>query len=271
MLAVESVWLWAGLTGYAASAAVAWHSMWSRHQRDGLILILLLTGVALLAVAITERWLRVGYGPFLTMFEILLSNLFSLGFILGLVFWRVPLARPALLVSLLVLLILGAWILFVPSGPSYLPATYENNWLWVHVAMGKVFLGTCLVAVGLAGVLLLRRFDAFSVLLSGLPDTPILDAVAWRFVAVAFVFESLMVIAGAVWAQDAWGRYWDWDPLETWSFVTWLMLGLSLHLRVTYTLPLWSGWLMILCVFSLAFLTFFGVPFISASPHKGAV
>lgn len=271
MFAAESAWLWAGLTGYTASAAVAWHSVWVHRRRDGLILALLLTGVVLLAVAIAERWLRVGYGPFLTMFEILLSNLFSLGLILALVSWRVPLARPALLVSLFILLILGAWILAVPSGQSYLPATYENNWLWVHVAMGKVFLGTCLIAVGLAGVLLLRQIDAPRRLFSGLPANRILDAVAWRFVAVAFVFESLMVIAGAVWAQDAWGRYWDWDPLETWSFVTWLTLGLSLHIRVTYTIPLWLGWLMILIVFILAFLTFFGVPFISVSPHKGAV
>jgi len=152
-----------------------------------------------------------------------------------------------------------------------LPATYENYWLWVHVAVGKVFLGMCLVATGLAGVLLLRRIGALAGLFAGLPDSRVLDALAWRFVAVAFVFESLMLIAGAVWAQDAWGRYWDWDPLETWSFVTWLVLAIVLHARLTYNLPLWLGWSAILVVFALAFLTFFGVPFVSVSPHKGAV
>jgi ABC-type transport system involved in cytochrome c biogenesis permease subunit len=87
--------------------------------------------------------------------------------------------------------------------------------------------------------------------------------------AFAFVFHSLMLIAGAVWAQDAWGRYWAWDPLETWAFMTWLALGASLHLRLTYRIPPWIGWLLILGVFILAFLTFFGVPFVSLAPHKG--
>jgi len=111
LFTAETAWLWAGLTGYTASAAVAWHSLYTRRSRDPLVLSLLSAGIALLAVAIAARWLRLGYGPFLTMFEILLSNLFSLGLILGLVYWRVPLARPALPGASVVLLLLGAWIL----------------------------------------------------------------------------------------------------------------------------------------------------------------
>jgi ABC-type transport system involved in cytochrome c biogenesis permease subunit len=205
------------------------------------------------------------------MFEILLSNLFSLGLVLAVACWLYPLVRPALLVASSVLLLLGAWSLLVSPAAGHLPATYDNNWLWVHVVMGKVFLGTCLVSTGLAGVLLLRRIGIFDRLFSELPDSMVLDVLAWRFVAIAFVFESLMLIAGAVWAQDAWGRYWDWDPLETWSFITWLTLAIVLHVRVTWHVPPSWGWVMILAVFTLAFLTFFGVPFVSVSPHKGAV
>ena len=80
-----------------------------------------------------------------------------------------------------------------------------------------------------------------------------------------------MLIAGAIWAQDAWGRYWAWDPLETWSFITWLLLALALHVRVTFKpTPVRTAW-MVMVVFVMAFLTFFGVPFISESTHKGAV
>jgi ABC-type transport system involved in cytochrome c biogenesis permease subunit len=80
-----------------------------------------------------------------------------------------------------------------------------------------------------------------------------------------------MLIVGAVWAQDAWGRYWAWDPLETWAFATWLALALVLHARATFRpAPRWHG-AMLIAVFVLAFLTFFGVPFISTAPHKGAV
>ena len=86
-----------------------------------------------------------------------------------------------------------------------------------------------------------------------------------------FVFETLMLIAGAIWAQDAWGRYWGWDPLETWAFLTWLALAFFIHLRVTFKLRPRAGAYAIITVFVLAFLTFFGVPFVSTAPHKGAV
>jgi len=81
----------------------------------------------------------------------------------------------------------------------------------------------------------------------------------------------LMLVAGAVWAQDAWGRYWAWDPLETWAFVTWLTLAGFLHARASLKLAPAAGAAMIMAVFVVAFLTFFGVPFVSMAPHKGAI
>jgi len=85
------------------------------------------------------------------------------------------------------------------------------------------------------------------------------------------IFDSLMLIAGAVWAQDAWGRYWAWDPIETWAFLTWLMLGAALHVRITFKPSPRRGAILVLATFVLGFLTFFGVPFITMAPHKGAV
>jgi len=267
----EAVWLWSGVLGYTGSAVAAWTGLRMRRNHDAIVLALLSAGALMFAVAITERWLQVGHGPFLNMFEILLSNLFSLGLIYALVFWRIPLVRPGALVVLPVLLILSAWILVVPSRSGLLPPTYDTVLLWVHVGVGKVFLGFCLVAVGLAGILLVKQLAVCRPMLGGLPDEALLDAVAWRMMMLAFVFHSLMLIAGAVWAQDAWGRYWDWDPLETWAFLTWLALAATLHARITWKLPLWVGWLLIILVFVLAFLTFFGVPFLSVAPHKGMI
>jgi ABC-type transport system involved in cytochrome c biogenesis permease subunit len=130
----------------------------------------------------------------------------------------------------------------------------------VHVALGKVFLGAVLVAVGLSGMILAR-----------LPRPEALEELAFRFMAIGFVFETLMLVSGAIWAQDAWGRYWAWDPLETWAFLTWLSLAAFLHARVAFRLSPRASALMILGVFALAFLTFFGVPFVSTAPHKGAI
>jgi cytochrome c-type biogenesis protein CcsB len=69
-----------------------------------------------------------------------------------------------------------------------------------------------------------------------LPSAEVLDRVAYRTIAFAFPIWTFAVIAGAIWAEQAWGRYWGWDPKETWSFITWVIFAGYLHARAT------SGW-----------------------------
>ncbi len=266
----EMAWILGGIAAYLTGAVAAWRGVILRRVADRTVLVATLAAVVLFAVAIALRWTRAGYGPFLTMYEILLSNLFSLGLLYFLVLWRIPLARPGALIVLPVLLLLGGWIAVVPAEAGQLPATYETVWLWVHVGVGKVFLGICLAAAGLAGFMLMRRAGAMQ-FLHALPEDRALDTLVWRMMSIAFVFHSLMLIAGAVWARDAWGHFWTWDPLETWAFVTWLVLAMTLHARITWRMPPWGGWTLVLLIFLLAFLTFFGLPFGSIGPHKGII
>ncbi len=69
-----------------------------------------------------------------------------------------------------------------------------------------------------------------------LPSAEVLDRIAYRTIAFAFPIWTFAVIAGAIWAENAWGRYWGWDPKETWSFITWVIFAGYLHARAT------SGW-----------------------------
>jgi len=271
LIVPEIPWILTGIAAYFAGSFAVWFGVMRHRNFDEFVLAMLVAGVIFFTVAITVRWLRTDYGPFLTLFEVILSNLFSLGLIYTLVFLFYPAIRSSALIVIPFFLFLGVWLLILPSEAGKLPATYQTFWLWIHVAVGKVFLGICLVAVGLAAILLLRKMVRTDVWLASLPDDHVLDSYVWRFIAVAFVFHSLMLLAGAVWAQDAWGRYWAWDSLETWAFITWLLLGLSLHLKLTYRIPPWSGWLLVMTIFALAFITFFGVPFSSVGPHKGII
>lgn len=229
--------------------------------------------LALLALAagIALRWGRIGHGPFLSMYEILASSMLTLSVAWRLARWRLPVLRDSAPVVLSLLSLMGGWMLVTDPADTHLPATYEMTVLWFHVALGKVFLGCALVATGLAGVVLLRRTRCGERWFRAMPGDARLDLLAWRFMLAALVFESLMLVAGAVWAQDAWGRYWAWDPLEAWSFLTWLALSAAIHARITWRLGPRAGALMILAVFAIAFLTFFGVPFVSLAPHQGAV
>lgn len=227
--------------------------------------------LAALAAGIALRWSRLGHGPFLSLFEVLASSVLSLGLIWRVFSLRVPVLRESAPVVQGLLAVMAAWLLAADTADTLLPPTYEMPILWVHVAVGKMFLGCALAATGLAGVLLARASDRGARWFRRMPGDAALDHLAWRFMLAALVFDSLMLVAGAVWAQDAWGRFWAWDPLETWAFVTWILLAGAVHARLTWRLGPRAGALMVAGVFALAFLTFFGVPFVSVAPHKGAV
>lgn len=234
--------------------------------------MLALIVAGLFAAALTARWIRESQGPFLTMYEVLLSNLFSLSLVFGLVVWRQPSLKAGGIFVMPFLALLGVWLLALPTVAVPLPATFSNGWLWAHVLSGKLFLSLTFVATGVAVSLLVGRTRAAAVPERIERDVAALDTGLWQLLSVAFVFQCVMLLTGAVWAHDAWGHYWAWDPLETSAFVTWLAMGAALHARFTFpALPRWSGWLMVSGVFTLAFLTFFGVPFLSATPHSGLI
>ena len=257
--------------------ALAWLNQIRPGRRQVWVLPLMWLAVSLLACGLGLRWLRLGHGPFFNLYEILASNLFSLSLVFALFYWRQPQLRSSSGVVLPVLLLLGGWLWYSAPVDSHFHPTYDTAWLWVHLAAGKLFLGCMLCALGVAFLSPLQRMFPAS-----FADHPshkhdvnqralALERQTWNLVRWALVFETGMLAAGSVWAQDAWGRYWAWDPLETWAFLTWLALVAALHIRHSYRITpgLTAG--MVTGVFVLAFLTFFGVPFISLAPHKGAI
>jgi ABC-type transport system involved in cytochrome c biogenesis permease subunit len=266
--AAEGVWVSAGFAAYAAATALACVRGPARDLARAFMPALLAIGVTILGWTIGARWQAVGHGPFMTLYEVLLSNLFSVGAVSAVGYAYSARLRAGSVVTLPLLLMMGSWTIMLSPQPVPLPPTFENPWLWVHVLAGKLFLGVLMLAVGLCGVLLFERVRRRQPAADGVGGQ---DRVVWQLAAIAFVLDSFMLVAGAVWAHDAWGRYWAWDPLETWAFLTWLALGIVLHVRITLRLPVWSLWSLLIGVFVLAFLTFFGVPFFSLAPHKGVM
>jgi cytochrome c-type biogenesis protein CcsB len=270
-MTLEMPLLWAGVVLYTLAGSLAIGAVLFRREPARLFLALLVAGLAAHAVSIGLRWVRLGHGPFITMFEILSSNVWSLLAIFAVAYWRIRAVRPMAAVVMPVLFLMLAWLVLQDPRDTQLPPTYRTVWLYIHVGFGKVFLGAVLVAVGLAGIVLARLTRRGAAWFERLPTDVQLDELAYRFLALGFVFETLMLIAGAIWAQNAWGRYWAWDPLETWAFLTWLMLAFALHLRFTLRPAPALSAAMTLAVFVLAFLTFFGVPFVTTAPHQGAI
>jgi cytochrome c-type biogenesis protein CcsB len=150
---------------------------------------------------------------------------------------RLPALRAVALFVLLpvvILLFLAGTVLYARAAPV-VPAL-RSYWLVVHVTTITISSGLLLVP-GVASLLyLLRRSGRGGALVPRLPSAAALDRLAYRTTIVAFPLYTFGVIAGAIWAEAAWGRFWGWDPKETVAFVAWVVYAAYLHARAT------AGW-----------------------------
>ena len=110
----------------------------------------------------------------------------------------------------------------------------KSNWLIAHVIACFIGYGAFAVACGVSFMYLVKQksSDNKSSMLNSLPDVDLLDDLNHRLVMFGFLFLSVGIITGAVWAYSAWGRYWGWDPKETWSLITWFVYATLLHARM---------------------------------------
>lgn len=269
-LAFERQWVVAGSLLLLAVTLVQIVALVGRRDSHKLTAALYAAVVVAFGGAIAGRWIREGQGPFLTLYDILLSNIFSLALVFLIVSVFVVAVRAGALFASALLVMLSVWLFNAPAEAVPLPGTFDNYWLWAHVFSGKIFLGFYMVATALAAAMLLRSMlvPGWFAVIDATPEKA--EQNIWTLVFIAFIFHSFMLVAGSVWAHSAWGRYWSWDSLETWTLVTWLALGGLLHARATFrNMPQGLGHALLVGVFAIAFLTFFGVPFFSIAPHKG--
>jgi cytochrome c-type biogenesis protein CcsB len=267
----EALALWAGLGAYSVIAVLAIVSLVLGKRLDRPIGWLLAAGIGLHTFAIGARWERIGHLPVGNAFEMLSANLWGLMVAVGAGFLIIPRLRAFMAPLMPVVIMVMAWMLLKPTDESLLPPTYKTIWLYIHIAFIKLFLGCAFIALGLGALVLLRKRFGQSAWAGRVPGDAELDQRGYRFMALALIFDTCGIVAGAIWAQNAWGRYWSWDPLETWSLITWLTIGLSLHVRASFKTTPATNALLVVAVFVVAFFTFFGVPFVSTSLHKGQI
>ena len=158
-------------------------------------------------------------------------------------------------------------LLKVHSGPYLAPQVGQN--FGVHLAASPFLLAgiVCALFASLAWEVLSGKYDAIA---SFLPQRDTLDALIYRTVAISFPLLTLMIIAGAYWANRTWGSYWSWDPKEDWALITWLTYAGYLHMRLT------RGWrgrrsaYFAIIGFGVVMFTFFGVTYLLPGLHAYA-
>ncbi|HMZ14898.1 MAG TPA: c-type cytochrome biogenesis protein CcsB [Mycobacterium sp.] len=227
-------------------------SLDERAGKAGLALVYL--GIALLFACIVLRGLATARVPWGNMYEFINLTSFC-GLIAGAVVLRKPQYRALwvfVLVPVLILLTVSGKWLYTNAAPV-MPAL-QSYWLPIHVSVVSLGSGVFLVA-GVASILFLLKMSRFGEpgaasdvagraapegtlarIVAKLPDAQTLDRIAYRTTIFAFPVFGFGVIFGAIWAEEAWGRYWGWDPKETVSFIAWVVYAAYLHARST------AGW-----------------------------
>ena len=206
-------------------------------------------GLALQLASLTTRGLATDRVPWGNMYEFAsVVGAAGVAAFLG-VLVRLPQVRYLgmfLLMPVVVLLFLAGTVLYSDAAP--LVPALRSYWIVIHVTTIAIGTGIFLVSfVGTVLYLIRRRWEQaveagrtpkrFPVTLgSRLPSAEVLDKMAYRTVAFGFPIYTFGIIAGAIWAEAAWGRYWGWDPKETWAFITWVVYAAYLHARAT------AGW-----------------------------
>jgi cytochrome c-type biogenesis protein CcsB len=213
-----------------------------RVGRAGLAVVYV--GIGLLVTCIVLRGLATLRPPWGNMYEFI-NLTCCCGLLAGAIVLRRPQYRGLWVFLLLPILILltvsGRW-LYAHAAPV-MPAL-QSYWLPIHVSVVSLGSGVFMVA-GVASILFLLKMSALNDpdadgtlarVVRRLPDAQNLDRIAYRTTIFAFPVFGFGVMFGAIWAEQAWGRYWGWDPKETVSFVAWVVYAAYLHARST------AGW-----------------------------
>jgi cytochrome c-type biogenesis protein CcsB len=207
-----------------------------------------LSAVAVVAhtVAIVTRGLAVHRAPWGNMYEFVtaLTCVAAIFFLFVMIRYRAWALGVFVMGAVVVALGLAETLIYTAAG-QLVPAL-QSYWLSIHVtamtlATGIFFVAAVLGVVYLAADRYQRRVEAGRAepgngIMRRLPTIEQLDRLTYRTIVFGFPVWTFGVIAGAIWADQAWGRYWGWDPVETWAFITWVLYAAFLHARAT------AGW-----------------------------
>ncbi len=201
---------------------------------------MMILGFIFLLVGVVTRGLSASRVPWGNMYEFSITGALAFTGAYLAALRKYDLRWLGVLVSISALLTLGTAItlLYVPSAP--LVPALKSPWLVIHVSTAIISGGVFLLANVISAAYLyldnMENKGPRKVWADRLPSLEVLDQLSYRLVAFVFPLWTFSVIAGAIWAESAWGRYWGWDPKETWAFITWVAYAAYLHARVT------AGW-----------------------------
>lgn len=187
--------------------------------------------------AVLFRGFAAGRVPWANMFEFsLTATAIIVGVFLAIQFWQDLRFLGAFIIGFVVIALGVATVNFYVDVVP-LPPALQSAWLVIHVFVAATGTSFLALGAGLSIVQLLqsRRDSGLSAprFVATLPSAEKLESFAYRVIVIGFVFWTFTLIAGAIWAERAWGRYWGWDTKEVWTFIIWTIFAGYIHARAT--------------------------------------
>jgi cytochrome c-type biogenesis protein CcsB len=235
--------------------------------------IIFLTSGILQTLYILSRYLIAGYTPITSQHEAVTFFAWSVTWAYLSFHWRYSMRNFGTFVSILVLIML---IIAASVSRSFNPLSpaLQSLWLPVHAGVSVMAYGFLALAFcgGIMYLLQERELKSkrFGFFFSRLPSLESLDQLGSHCLTAGFVLLTLGIITGSIWARQAWGTYWHWDPKETWSLITWFLYAAQIHQRFT------AGWrgkraaVMAIIGFLAVLFTLWGVTFLLGGVHSYA-
>ena len=215
------------------------------------------------------RWAETGISPFISTSESLTLGIFmavSHYLIFQMFIKRV---RPLGVLIMPVSFILMGWAgTLMKEVATTLAPALQSGWIWVHIVGATAGFASVLIAAGLGLMYLLKEKKSGGIY-EKLPELPEIDILSYRFISGGFIMYGLMIVSGCFWANQVKGTYWNWDPVEVWSLISWLIYGIYLHLRITFG---WRGrklaWYSLIALAAMI-ISYWGIPFSVETFHSG--
>jgi cytochrome c-type biogenesis protein CcsB len=216
---------------------------------------------------IVMRWIVTARPPFINLYELVSASAWFAvaAYLVAQVRWKG--AKTVGVGVLPVAFISMGAALTLTSEPNALSPTLQSWWLVIHVLFALVAHGCFAISFGAAVLYLVKDHREQTEEDSLIPATDRLDFIGLKCIVFGFICDTIMVLSGAIWAHKAWGRFWGWDPVETWSLVTWLLYGLYIHLHFR---PRWRGRrsaIYAIVAFVIVVFSFWGIPHLWTSVH----
>lgn len=266
----ELILFWITIVLYILAAGIFLYGLIIKSERPFKLGVkIILIGLVIQTTALGLRWYYAGHMPGDNIYEL---NFLGAWLAVFIYFWLQSYYRKIRVLGMIVLTISILMMMYGISKPHEmgpLSDEYQSGWFYVHIISSFLAYGCYVIATSSAIFFLIRGYIMkMGSLYEKLPSPNLLEDLSYRFVAYGFGAHAIMLVSGSIWANNAWGSYWNWDPVETWSLITWLIYAFYLHAR---TFLGWKGkrlaWITIFALIAIIY-SFWGIPHLPSKDYS---